>query len=224
MSVPFSSHLSSLACYLSSPGTVHLSPVTCRYNEIFFMIDTCQAASMFQVCNLAPNWLQWFKIGCAITMLVGTHFKVSFFAPSALVQVQPCPPEVLQPRDPGGGEQPGGRGLPLPPRGPRHRRLHHRQVGAHIAGTIHITIVPTTTILPRYTYYALDFLERVTPDSKKTMGEFLKVCTCTCTCTCTFTCTVTSRFAPRECASPLWAPGQTSSGWHSCVKFCKIHK
>lgn len=28
----------------------------------------------------------------------------------------------------------------------------------------------------RYTYYALEFLERVTPNSKKTMGEFLKVC------------------------------------------------
>ncbi|KAJ4435485.1 hypothetical protein ANN_18101 [Periplaneta americana] len=31
-------------------------------------------------------------------------------------------------------------------------------------------------IIDRYTYYALDFLERVEPDSTKTMGEFLAVC------------------------------------------------
>merc|ERR1712228_389615 len=31
-------------------------------------------------------------------------------------------------------------------------------------------------IIDRYTYYALEFLERVNPDSKSTMGEFLKVC------------------------------------------------
>merc|ERR1712141_488650 len=31
-------------------------------------------------------------------------------------------------------------------------------------------------IIDRYTYYALEFLERVNPDSEKTMGEFLKVC------------------------------------------------
>jgi len=31
-------------------------------------------------------------------------------------------------------------------------------------------------IIDRYTYYALEFLERVKPDSKNTMGEFLKVC------------------------------------------------
>jgi glycosylphosphatidylinositol transamidase (GPIT) subunit GPI8 len=28
-------------------------------------------------------------------------------------------------------------------------------------------------IIDRYTYYALDFLERVEPDSAKTMGEFV---------------------------------------------------
>lgn len=28
-------------------------------------------------------------------------------------------------------------------------------------------------IIDRYTYYALEFLEKVTPDSKKTMGEFV---------------------------------------------------
>jgi phosphatidylinositol glycan class K len=31
-------------------------------------------------------------------------------------------------------------------------------------------------IIDRYTYYALEFLERVEPNSKKTMGEFLTVC------------------------------------------------
>lgn len=31
-------------------------------------------------------------------------------------------------------------------------------------------------IIDRYTYYALEFLEKVTPDSKKSMGEFLQVC------------------------------------------------
>lgn len=30
-------------------------------------------------------------------------------------------------------------------------------------------------IIDRYTYYALEFLEKVTPDSKKTMGEFVSV-------------------------------------------------
>ncbi|CAG2232240.1 PIGK [Mytilus edulis] len=31
-------------------------------------------------------------------------------------------------------------------------------------------------VIDRYTYYALEFLDKVTPDSKKTMGQFLKVC------------------------------------------------
>lgn len=31
-------------------------------------------------------------------------------------------------------------------------------------------------IIDRYTYYALEFLEKVEPNSKKTMGEFLTVC------------------------------------------------
>merc|ERR1712110_714534 len=31
-------------------------------------------------------------------------------------------------------------------------------------------------IIDRYTYHALEFLERVTRDSKRTMGEFLQVC------------------------------------------------
>ena len=32
------------------------------------------------------------------------------------------------------------------------------------------------TTSPRYTYYALEFLERVTPSSGRTMAEFLTVC------------------------------------------------
>jgi phosphatidylinositol glycan class K len=31
-------------------------------------------------------------------------------------------------------------------------------------------------IIDRYTYYALEFLERVEPDSQRTMGEFMEVC------------------------------------------------
>jgi phosphatidylinositol glycan class K len=31
-------------------------------------------------------------------------------------------------------------------------------------------------IIDRYTFYALEFLEKVEPNSKKTMGEFLTVC------------------------------------------------
>merc|ERR1719464_582970 len=31
-------------------------------------------------------------------------------------------------------------------------------------------------IIDRYTYYALEFLERVEPNSSKTMGDFLEVC------------------------------------------------
>ncbi len=30
-------------------------------------------------------------------------------------------------------------------------------------------------IIDRYTYYALDFLEKVTPDSTKTMGQFVSL-------------------------------------------------
>lgn len=33
-------------------------------------------------------------------------------------------------------------------------------------------------IIDRYTYYALDFLERVEPDSRKTLGEFVSFSVC----------------------------------------------
>merc|ERR1712212_1293183 len=81
-----------------------------RYNEIFFMIDTCQAASMFQRFY-SPNILS------VASSLVGED------------------------------------------------SLSH-----HVDPAIGVYIID------RYTYYALEFLERVTPNSKKTMGEFLKVC------------------------------------------------
>lgn len=81
-----------------------------RYNEIFFMIDTCQAASMFQKFY-SPNILS------VASSLVGED------------------------------------------------SLSH-----HVDPAIGVYIID------RYTYYALEFLERVSPDSKKTMGEFLTVC------------------------------------------------
>merc|ERR1719510_727916 len=81
-----------------------------RYNEIFFMIDTCQAASMFHKFY-SPNILS------VASSLVGED------------------------------------------------SLSH-----HVDPAIGVYIID------RYTYYALEFLERVKPDSEKTMGEFLKVC------------------------------------------------
>ena len=81
-----------------------------RYNEIFFMIDTCQAASMFQ----------------------------KFYSPSILSVASSLVGEDS---------------------------LSH-----HVDPAIGVYIID------RFTYYALEFLERVMPDSKKTMGEFLTVC------------------------------------------------
>merc|ERR1712107_349296 len=81
-----------------------------RYNEIFFMIDTCQAQSMF----------------------------LKFYSPNILAVASSLVGEDS---------------------------LSH-----HVDPAIGVYIID------RYTYYALEFLERVTPNSKKTMGEFLKVC------------------------------------------------
>ena len=39
----------------------------------------------------------------------------------------------------------------------------------------HIDSAIGVYIIDRYTYYALDFLERVEPDSSKTMGEFVSI-------------------------------------------------
>nr|CAG4644018.1 EOG090X07K0 [Lepidurus arcticus] len=81
-----------------------------RYNEILLIVDTCQAASMYQRLY-SPNII---AIG------------------SSLV-----------------GED----------------SLSH-----HVDPAIGVYIID------RYTYYALEFLEKVTQDSKKTLKEFLQVC------------------------------------------------
>ena len=81
-----------------------------RYNEIFFMIDTCQAASMFQ----------------------------KFYSPNILAVASSLVGEDS---------------------------LSH-----HVDPAIGVYIID------RYTYYALEFLERVKPSSASTMGEFLRVC------------------------------------------------
>lgn len=81
-----------------------------RYHEIFFMIDTCQAASMYE----------------------------KFYSPNILAVASSLVGEDS---------------------------LSH-----HVDPAIGVYIID------RYTYYALEFLERVEPNSKKTMGEFLTVC------------------------------------------------
>jgi phosphatidylinositol glycan class K len=81
-----------------------------RYNEIFFMIDTCQAASMF----------------------------LKFYSPGILSVASSLVGEDS---------------------------LSH-----HVDPSIGVYIID------RYTYYALEFLERVEPNSQRTMGEFMEVC------------------------------------------------
>ncbi|KAJ8928202.1 hypothetical protein NQ314_019265 [Rhamnusium bicolor] len=81
-----------------------------RYHETFFMIDTCQAASMYE----------------------------RFYSPNILA------------------------------------------VGSSLVGedslSHHVDPAIGVYIIDRYTYYALDFLENVDPQSNKSMGEFLQVC------------------------------------------------
>ncbi|KAJ8962587.1 hypothetical protein NQ318_000980 [Aromia moschata] len=81
-----------------------------KYHETFFMIDTCQAASMYE----------------------------RFYSPNILA------------------------------------------VGSSLVGedslSHHVDPAIGVYIIDRYTYYALDFLEKVDPQSNRTMGEFLKVC------------------------------------------------
>lgn len=81
-----------------------------RYNEIFFMIDTCQAASLFE----------------------------KFYSPNVLAVASSLVGEDS---------------------------LSH-----HVDPAIGVYIID------RYTYYALAFLERVQPNSTKSMSEFLAVC------------------------------------------------
>ena len=80
-----------------------------RYNEIFFMVDTCQSQSMFQL----------------------------FYSPNILAVGS--------------------------------SRVGEDSLSHHVDPAIGVYIID------RYTYYALEFLERVEPDSRRTMGEFLKV-------------------------------------------------
>jgi phosphatidylinositol glycan class K len=81
-----------------------------KYNEIFFMVDTCQAASMYD----------------------------KFYSPNILAVASSLVGEDS---------------------------LSH-----HVDSSIGVYIID------RYTYYALEFLEKVRPDSDKTMGQFLEVC------------------------------------------------
>lgn len=81
-----------------------------RYNEMFLMVDTCQAASLYEKF-ISPNIL------AVASSLVGEDSLSHHVDPS---------------------------------------------VGVYM--------------IDRYTYYALEFLEKVQPNSQKSMGEFLKVC------------------------------------------------
>jgi len=81
-----------------------------RYHEMFFMIDTCQAASMYE----------------------------KFYSPNILAVASSLVGEDS---------------------------LSH-----HVDPAIGVYIID------RYTFFALEFLERVNPQSTKTMGEFLEVC------------------------------------------------
>ncbi|XP_033731695.1 GPI-anchor transamidase-like [Pecten maximus] len=81
-----------------------------RYHELFYMIDTCQAESMFQ----------------------------KFYSPNILAVAS--------------------------------SKIGEDSLSHHVDPTIGVFVID------RYTYYALEFLESAKPDSKKTMGQFLKVC------------------------------------------------
>lgn len=81
-----------------------------RYHEVFFMIDTCQAESMFQ----------------------------KFYSPNILAVAS--------------------------------SKVGEDSLSHHVDPSIGVYVID------RYTYYALEFLETVTPGSKKTIGQFLEVC------------------------------------------------
>ncbi|XP_074653921.1 GPI-anchor transamidase-like isoform X2 [Tubulanus polymorphus] len=81
-----------------------------RYNEMLFIVDTCQAVSMYQ----------------------------HFYSPNILA-------------------------------------VASSQVGEDSLSH-HVDPALGVYVIDRYTYYALEFLEKVRPDSKKTMAEFLRTC------------------------------------------------
>ncbi|ELU15409.1 hypothetical protein CAPTEDRAFT_121121, partial [Capitella teleta] len=81
-----------------------------RYHEVLYIIDTCQAESMFQ----------------------------TFYSPNII--------------------------------GIASSKVGEDSLSHHVDPAIGVYIID------RYTYFALEFLESVTPDSKKTLGQFLRVC------------------------------------------------
>ncbi|XP_013412428.1 GPI-anchor transamidase-like, partial [Lingula anatina] len=81
-----------------------------RYHEVLFIIDTCQAESMYQ----------------------------KLYSPNIL--------------------------------GVASSRVGEDSLSHHVDSAIGVYVID------RYTYYALEFLEKVTPESKKTLSQFLKVC------------------------------------------------
>ncbi|KAH3798938.1 GPI-anchor transamidase-like [Dreissena polymorpha] len=81
-----------------------------RYHEAFFMIDTCQAESMF----------------------------LKFYSPNILAVAS--------------------------------SKVGEDSLSHHVDPAIGVYVID------RYTYYALEFLENVQPNSKKTMGQFFRVC------------------------------------------------
>ena len=58
--------------------------------------------------------------------------------------------------------------------------LHFQAVASSLVGedslSHHVDPAIGVYIIDRYTYYALEFLEKVNRDSKATMGQFLEVC------------------------------------------------
>ncbi|KAK3087012.1 hypothetical protein FSP39_000309 [Pinctada imbricata] len=81
-----------------------------RYHELFYMIDTCQAESMFQ----------------------------KFYSPNILAVAS--------------------------------SKVGEDSLSHHVDPKIGVYVID------RYTYFALEFLETVEPGSRKTMGQFLRVC------------------------------------------------
>ncbi|XP_046330684.1 GPI-anchor transamidase-like [Haliotis rufescens] len=81
-----------------------------RYHELFFMIDTCQAESMFQ----------------------------KFYSPNILAVAS--------------------------------SKIGEDSLSHHVDPALGVYVID------RYTYYALEFLEKVNPSGKQTVGQFLRVC------------------------------------------------
>ena len=99
-----------------------------RYNELFFMVDTCQAASLYEKFS-SPNVL------AVASSLVGEDsLSVRLFFKFSL-----------------------------------QYRIQNSIFQHHVDPSIGVYMID------RYTYYALEFLEKVKPNSDKTMGEFVSL-------------------------------------------------